>query len=298
MKKNFIYPAKLHLFNIALAKLKRSGTLLIILFMSAQLLPAQQLPTPSKWNFGLGAGTVSSKLKNENIKADETLNTESKHHPFIEINILRRLDNNFYFSAGISYLEYSTLSDCSGIFISSALKTDTDGYDYHPFYDADFKIERKITTLSVPLGIKVLSGQPGKTRLQLETGIQSSFVISSAFKQEGHFERKGLYNDPLYTNVHILLEDIPRLNYGNNSMNKDTSLSAKSILLNWYISAGISAPVSARTDIYFKGYLTIGLGDITPREYQKAYTDLMGRSNDYKKTTLFAAGIVAGILLR
>jgi hypothetical protein len=277
---------------------KNIGSMLMLLCL-AQISYAQESVKEKKWTYNFGLGILNTGLKNENITNDETLNTESKNHPMIEFNLSRKLGDIFNFSTGLVFLQYSSFSESSGVFQSGTRLTDADGFDYYPYYETDFRNEKKVSTLGIPIGFKVLTGKPGKTSLHLEIGIQPTFVLSAKFDQTGSYERKGLYPDPQYYNFYYLLSDIDRLDYKVYNQKENSDLETNSFLINGYIGVGISAPISDKIDLYVKGYFTKGLQDITSDENKdEPYYDVMGLQSEYKKTTLFAEGIVVGILLR
>ena len=252
-----------------------------------------------KWSYNFGVGYLNTKVKNENIFNDQALTSKAKYNPFAEIELSCKLGNIFNFVTGFSFEEYTTLSESNAIFKSSARETDADGYEYYPFFVTNFTEKRKVVTLGIPIGFRVATGKAQKTGLLLEAGIKPSLSLSAKLIGDGSYERKGYYPDPMYTNVFHILEDIERLDYKTYSKTENVELGVKSLLFSSFISLGITSPVSDKIDIYFKGYLTSSLSDITDSQNKgKSYISVLENGGAYQKTTLTGVGFVFGVMLK
>ncbi len=272
------------------------ASFLLFFFVFLNGLKGQEVIAEKKWSWSISAGYLSTKIKNENYEKDEALKTKNESNICGELHVLYPLSSSVYFLTGISYLKYSTLSESNGFFKALSMKQDIDGYSYFPLVESKFKDHRKITTISVPIALRKNFSRSIEQGCFSEFGLLANYVAIAEIKGEGSYETKGMYPDDNYSNVYIILEDIPRLDYKEIRKDKTTYISTNHITFNYFLSLGYYIMATDNTELSFKGYYTASIFDITEKaDKKKDYIEIAGDSDPYKKTTLSGLGIILGL---
>lgn len=261
-----------------------------------QKVAAQETEKKKKWNYEINVGYLSSKIKNDNYLKDEALKTQNEANLSAQVHFLYPLSKSAFFLTGLNYIKYSALSESNGNYKAFSMKTDADGFSYFPMVETSFKDHRKIINLSVPIGLKKCFAQSDESMGFMEVGFLANYFVVSQITGEGTYKKEGLYPDGTYSNVYHIIDNIPRLGYINYQNDEVRNIKTKQFNFNYFLSLGFSITASDYTELSFKGFFTSSIGDIIQsNERNKAYTEVAGDSDPYKKTTLSALGIILGI---
>lgn len=275
----------------------RINTLISIL-ACAELSNAQVIPHPEKHHFYFEAGVTQSKVKNENMDWDKTIHTESTIQPDLGIGYSKLLGRNTFFYFGFKYREFATLITCKGAFKNAELKVDKDNYLYYLLTEADYTDKMHITTLTLPIGIKFIIGNPGHCRLLLQAAIEPTFFIKSNEERKGSMETKGMYPDAQYINVVHVINNIPSYGYYAQSV-RDKKIPNSGMVWGFSTGVGCTAPVNSTVDLTFiLGYYTSAGDLINKNDRGSNYKNLEGSTRGYKKTSLSSVSINIGLTIK
>ncbi len=272
---------------------------IIIIFLAASnFLFAQDIASIEKGHFYLEGGIAQTKLKNENLENDKTIHIESTLQPDIGMGFSTRLKGISFFYFGLKYREFATLVTCNGAFKNSELKVDKDNYLYYLLSEADYTSKMHVTSLTIPIGLKIISGNPNKCRLIVQAAIEPSLILKATNEQKGTIETKGMYPDAQFSNLVHIISNIPSYGYSSKSV-RDEQIPAKELVWGFSGGFGCTAPLDKRIDLFFMLGYYLSAGDIIKKEDQGSkYVNLEGTSKSYKKTTLSSVSINVGLAIK
>ncbi len=269
-----------------------------MLFIGQNYLQAHDPSTERKWNNSIGIGFLNSNIKNRNISNDKILESKTPSLPMVEFLTSRRIGSGFHLEFGLAYNQYGKKVESKGNFIALHSSNDKDSDRYYAYVTNNFTYEDRVSSLGLPIGLKVRTGHDQKTSFFFGAALQPSIILKKIRKQEGTYETKGLYTT-IYTNVFQLYSNDESYDYQKYYLESEKELELKKSNLSVSFDMGFSAPIAAKTDLFFKTYINTGLSDVsTLAKSEQKYFNLVKESSNYEKTKLIAMGVMVGITLK
>ncbi len=241
-------------------------------------------------------GNTVSRIKNETIDGDSHLDIRSQRELRVENSFAFKIANGLRLLVGLNYEQFSEFSVNKSTY-QQALSVDKYYYYYYPLYIADYTLLRRVSILSLPVGLQVNPGRADKVRFLLEFGLQPGFPVSSKEKYDGHYSYEGLYPTTSGPSTYILVKDDSDLGYyENKSYDKGGELGTKGLVFSFFGNLGFTAPVSKQVELAFKGSYISSLSDVTKSSDEaSAYYDITGARKTYSKTKVSAIGVNIGL---
>lgn len=248
-------------------------------------------------NFNIYGGYGMSAITDQNIK-DFTV--ESNDHEWdikpeynfnAGVELSYQVNNLLGFGLGIEYNRLSTIYGLSGQFQDSETSTDINETEFHKIIMAEYDSSISISEISVPIFIRILTGQPRKVSWYFDLGIQMSYSIQSEYNVSGSYDYSGYYpdNPPV-----IQYLSIPELGYySRDEISNSGTIEINKLNFSATVSTGIFIPLGYYKDIYIGPVINYGLTSYV--DENKDYTDIFGKTYTRKPVKCNFFGIKLGV---
>jgi hypothetical protein len=217
---------------------------------------------------------IDNNIKNLTIQEDFhewTINKDPGFSAGIHINNFLYDKVGLY--SGIEVNRFSSKYSLSGNLQDEILSTDINNESYYKIITADYDSVVYITSVSIPVGLKIMNSDPDKIGYYFECNISFSIIASAIYKLSGDYQLQGYYPD--HPDV-VKYLSIPELGfYTHTNLNKTGNIELKNISLYAGLGFGLSIPAGYFSTICLGPKIFLSLNNNIKKEDD--YTNIFGR---------------------
>jgi hypothetical protein len=239
------------------------------------------------------AGMANTKIKNSNLTRDENIVIDNKNGISFSFEFSKYVANRVGFGLGFGCSTYNRAYSQKGFYQISGL-TDKDGYDYDKLITSDMDYEDKLAYLDIPVLIHILLGSSEQFYGFFDAGLLNEFLISGIHTEQGSIETMAVYptGNPYWSD---LTRNNPYYGYKNTGKEEKDPEKYKFYNGSLHLSLGLAAAMTDKLYLRVAPFLNYGFSDIMGKDGKgKDYSNVVGITSTYKKTTLFSAGLNVG----
>jgi hypothetical protein len=163
----------------------------------------------------LSAGPSFTDIRSDNVRNDRFARSRGSIFPFFNVGYTWNFSGNIGITTGAGFSRYRNVASYTGYFRGGALKKDPFDYEYYPVTAAEYTVTRTISSLDLPICLRLSSDNTERLVFFTDVGVRLNFITGDKVVKDGQLSYKALYPHPDYSNVYLLIENDPLYGFTN-----------------------------------------------------------------------------------
>lgn len=271
-------------------------------FMPAQTPPSAE-PSARKVNHShfkkevvVFAAPAYTGIYNENVKHDTYARNLGSVQPNAGFNYFVSAGNTIGYLFGIEYNRFVNQTSYNGYFKYPETRVDKNRGVYYPLTEAAYTNTIRLSTVDVPVCIRLRSNPASVLEGYVEAGIKANFILSYDLTQTGILNKKGLYPQQIGGNgSYVLVENAPSLGFTSTSFsNHRQALETNKLLFSMMFGAGVKTYFASNTFLNVSAFYVQGITDLDEKNTSD-YNNVFDEKSLHKSSLIFQFGIKIGL---